>query len=72
MKPASYRSSVLTCYVELGHCPVCNYLDGDDSEETLVEVIRILDASLAECEEQERRLLTLIPLEKLRSELGML
>ena len=53
----SYKSSVLTCYVGDNHCAVCNYLDGDDREETLIEVIRILDLSLAECEKAERALL---------------
>ena len=44
---ADYRSSVLRCNVEEDGCQVCEFLNGARDANTLLEVIRILDAQLA-------------------------
>lgn len=51
-----YVSSVLTCNVGDCDCLVCAFLNGDTSEVAMLEVIRILDAKLAEEETVVRQL----------------
>lgn len=48
---SEYQSSVLTCNVAEDECAVCRFLNGDQSKEVMLEVIRVLDAKLAETQE---------------------
>ena len=51
-----YYSSVLRCNVDDDGCPVCKFLNGTRDTETLLEVIRILDAKCADEEQLARKL----------------
>jgi len=51
-----FKSSVLGCDVGEDGCSVCEFLNGSRDAETMVEVIRILDSSLAESERVMRSL----------------
>ena len=53
-----YASSVLRCNVEDDGCAVCEFLNGSDDVDGMLEVIRILDSKLAEAEKHERTLTT--------------
>jgi len=50
-----YASSVLRCNVEDDGCAVCEFLNGSDDVAGMLEVIRILDATLAESERHAKR-----------------
>jgi len=45
-----YASSVLTCNVDEDGCAVCEFLNGDKSVDTLMDVISALDAKLTDSE----------------------
>jgi hypothetical protein len=53
-----YASSVLRCNVDDDGCAVCDFLNGSDDVAGMLEVIRILDAQLAESEKHARTLTT--------------
>ena len=48
-EPVKYRSSAMQID-SCDDCLVCRFVDGDRSEEVLLETIRILDANLAKSE----------------------
>ncbi len=45
---SEWKSHVLNIYDSPDHCKVCKFIDGDRSEDVMLETIRILDASLAD------------------------
>lgn len=51
-----WESSVLMCYDNPDHCKLCKFIDGDRSEDVMLEVIRILDETLADRESYTRKL----------------
>ena len=47
-----YKSSVLTCHdMTATDCAVCEFLNGDQGTEVMLEVIRVLDVNLAKNKE---------------------
>ena len=57
MSEPEYKSSVLRCYDDPCECLVCSFIAGDRSPESMLETIRVLDASLADKEILVRHLL---------------
>ena len=60
---SDYKSTVLLCYTGDDHCPVCRFLDGDHTVETLLEVIHRMDVSLANSERCCHRLVEAWPVQ---------
>jgi hypothetical protein len=54
---SEWRSTVLTCYVDDNHCGVCRFISGSKKYDDMLETIKVLDTTLSEVEEVERRLL---------------
>lgn len=51
-----WKSSTLRCFDDPDHCKVCAFIAGDRSEAVLMEVIRVLDVTLADRERHCRSL----------------
>lgn len=52
----AWKSSVLRCFDDDDHCPVCRFLRDDLSVGTLLKVIEVLDTTLGEAETEVRTL----------------
>jgi hypothetical protein len=53
---SEYKSPVLTCHAGDDDCPICRFLEGERSEDTLLAVVSRLDGALAESQATLMRL----------------
>jgi len=56
----AFKSSVLRCFDDPEHCDVCRFIDGDRSVKVMERVIEVLDAELADAEDNEEILRGLV------------
>ncbi len=52
----TFKSHVLLCYDGDETCPVCRFLDGATDQNTLIQVINVLDEALADERKYSREL----------------
>lgn len=55
----NWKSSVLQCNAEDDDCKVCRFLAGNRDQETLLEVIRIIDSVCGQAEQDRRHYMNL-------------